>query len=530
MVNYPIDATPLNGELVPKRHFILLTLILLIKGIFLLATILYSVIGLGPDEAQYWTWSQQLDWGYYSKPPGIAWVIAAGSALFGNTEVGVRAAPLLIGFLLPYLIYALSRRSDLSPNASLWASIAMALSPIGFFSSFLAITDGGMVLFWTAACAYFAGKITAKEKGNAAMYLVVGALILCGALFKWPQYTFWIVVLASWWFFPFLASWHVVWGVALSLIALIPSVYWNMSHDWATFRHVSSTLSGGHAPAVKGVFSQGNPLEFLGSQAVLVSPILFILLIFGLWRLFRKRESPPALLFCGGVTIGLFFVGWLASLFMKIQGNWVIYAYPTAFPVIGWLASNGGKRIQRWTTAAILLSAILVCFVMAIPSLQSRGSSAGITIPYKMSPFRHNVGWERLAMGLREEGYRAGEDFLFADKYQAVSVLSFYGPKQQRVLFFNLQGTRKNQFSYWKGLDENEAGKRGFFVVIENTPQLNDPALVEKYEKQLKIYFDSVRFLGIKPLFEANGMVVKGMLIFECKGFLGKTPEDPALY
>ena len=24
------------------------------------------------DEAQYWTWAQHLDWGYFSKPPGIA--------------------------------------------------------------------------------------------------------------------------------------------------------------------------------------------------------------------------------------------------------------------------------------------------------------------------------------------------------------------------------------------------------------------------------------------------------------------------
>ena len=27
------------------------------------------------DEAQYWTWSQDLDFGYYSKPPLIAWII-----------------------------------------------------------------------------------------------------------------------------------------------------------------------------------------------------------------------------------------------------------------------------------------------------------------------------------------------------------------------------------------------------------------------------------------------------------------------
>src|SRR5882724_7509584 len=28
------------------------------------------------EEAQYWHWAQQLAWGYYSKPPLVAWLIA----------------------------------------------------------------------------------------------------------------------------------------------------------------------------------------------------------------------------------------------------------------------------------------------------------------------------------------------------------------------------------------------------------------------------------------------------------------------
>src|SRR5262249_24538808 len=139
-------------------------------------------------------------------------------------------------------------------------------------------------------------------------------------------------------------------------------------------------------------------------------------------------------------TLGLFLAGWTASLFMKIQGNWIIFAYPTAFPVIGWLAQEGSGAFKRWTLAGILLSVFLVVCIFAIPSAQSRGIEGQPRIPYKISPFRHNVGWERLASTLRQEGYRPGEDFLFADKHQTVSVLSFYGPQQRQAFFFNLQG------------------------------------------------------------------------------------------
>ena len=33
-------------------------------------------LDLSGDEAYYWDWGRNLDWGYYSKPPGIAWLMA----------------------------------------------------------------------------------------------------------------------------------------------------------------------------------------------------------------------------------------------------------------------------------------------------------------------------------------------------------------------------------------------------------------------------------------------------------------------
>ena len=147
-----------------KRYLIFLTSLLAVKAILLVFAILYASIGIGPDEAQYWTWSRHLDWGYYSKPPGIAWEIALGTFFFGNTELGVRFMPLVIGFLLPYIVYIMTMRCNLKPMACFLAAICMAFCPIGILASFLAITDGGMVLFWTIACAYLAGKIEKLQR------------------------------------------------------------------------------------------------------------------------------------------------------------------------------------------------------------------------------------------------------------------------------------------------------------------------------------------------------------------------------
>src|SRR5262245_19916590 len=55
-----------------------------------------GTIDLYPDEAQYWIWAQHPAFGYFSKPPMVAWIIWATTALFGDGDLAVKAgAPLI---------------------------------------------------------------------------------------------------------------------------------------------------------------------------------------------------------------------------------------------------------------------------------------------------------------------------------------------------------------------------------------------------------------------------------------------------
>ncbi|MCB1460735.1 MAG: glycosyltransferase family 39 protein, partial [Nitratireductor sp.] len=38
------------------------------------------------DEAQYWAWGKEPAFGYFSKPPLLAWIIGLVTAIFGNSE------------------------------------------------------------------------------------------------------------------------------------------------------------------------------------------------------------------------------------------------------------------------------------------------------------------------------------------------------------------------------------------------------------------------------------------------------------
>ena len=55
-----------------------------------LVALFRTPLELYPDEAQYWLWSRTLDFGYYSKPPVIAWAIWATTAIGGDGEAWVR--------------------------------------------------------------------------------------------------------------------------------------------------------------------------------------------------------------------------------------------------------------------------------------------------------------------------------------------------------------------------------------------------------------------------------------------------------
>lgn len=498
-------------------YLILLIIVLFIKSLLMIGVILFAGIGLGPDEAQYWTWSQYLDWGYYSKPPGVAWQIWLGTQLFGNTELGVRFFSIVIAFLLCIAVYFLAIACRCRPQTAFWAGVVMAVAPLGVMGSLFAITDPGMVLFWTLCCIVMADALYQRQRPN---YYLIGLLVMVGALFKWPIYLFWAVVLVTCFFYRFLISKHIMGGIGISLLGLLPSVVWNIQHNWVTFRHVASTVTG-------ETVAKGNFLEFLGSQALLLSPILFLLLLIsGVYLVVKRDQIPAPLIFCGTSSLTIILIFSVVSLFKKIQGNWCDFAYPSGIVFLCWYACeqiSWGCIVLKF---GIVLSVLLSLFGLSVPYVQSHALFT--RIPYPVNPFRHNMGWEKLSSLLEEAGYNPHEHFLFGDKYQTSSILSFYGQGQKRAYFLNLHGIRKNQFSFWPSMADEQMGKTGFFILPENSPHLEkDPDLrVAFYKGALSQYFKKVEFVGMKPLFFNHGTPVKGVFIFKGEGYNGLQPVN----
>lgn len=93
------------------------------------------------DEAQYWEWSQQLDWSYYSKGPLIAWLIALSTALFGQGEWQVRLFVWLAYDVFLLLLFCFAHQFWQNRRAGWWA-VALGLTAPLYFSLGQVMTTG----------------------------------------------------------------------------------------------------------------------------------------------------------------------------------------------------------------------------------------------------------------------------------------------------------------------------------------------------------------------------------------------------
>ncbi len=485
-----------------SRLWKLLALVFVVKCVTAVA-IVYAGIGLMPDEAQYWTWSQALSYGYYSKPCGIAWQIAFGTHFFGDTEFGVRFGALILSFFSPIALYFLAYNTARSDRVAFWAAALFALSPLGIISGLLATTDCAYILFWTVACALFAKDLSLERPTS---FAALALVIAIGAQWKWPIYAVWIPIML------FRPEKRALYGVALSLLGLIPSLVWNLEHDFSTFRHVGTSVQPTSVAAA-------NPGSFVLAQFAILSPLLGVLLVLAWSAIVRSfKKALCAERFCV-VTTGLFFGAVLAmSFFEKVQANWAVAAYPTAFALLGPYL----ERLRRgllWAKLAGLVSILFVLIGFLLPRLP---------IPLAKNPWKEGLGWDQLAGALEESGYSPEQHFLFSDRYQMTSLLSFYGLEQKRAYFFNIKALRKNQFSYWPGMPEKELGRSGFFVEVVTN---RDPeAATRDFQRELEPYFFTVRTMSPQVLMQLDGKAVKTAIILFCEQYNGKVPAETSKY
>ena len=411
-------------------------LLLVLLGItaLRLAVLAASGLGLYGDEAQYWSWSRDLAWGYYTKPPLIAFVIRASTAVCGEGEACVRAASPLFHAATALVLFHLGR-ALYGARVGFWAGLIFATLPAVSLSSAVISTDTPLLLAFAAGLLAYVKVLQTRSLGWAA---AMGAALGLGMLAKYAMaYLLLSAVLhaaltrdARWW----LTSRHLPLTVGLGVALLAPNLAWNLAEGWVTFGHVGQNANIGGS-----LFHPRKGLEFIAGQLGVFGPIPFVVLA---WRAWLWTRRPPGeaerLLLCFALPIlAIVTVGAFLS---RANANWAASAYVAATVLVG--AALAGGRLLRWAHAAVALHAVVLVavslFFLDLPGVQP---------PLRSDPLRKLRAWPETVRQVDDAVGRAVATVLLTEERMVMAQLLYYlPPAAPRPVIWDWNGRPDNQY------------------------------------------------------------------------------------
>ena len=379
-------------------------------------------LGLAADEAYYWLWSKNLSFGYFDHPPMVAVLIRASTAVFGDTEFGIRWLSVLLGSAASLGVWRLVwRLTDDRAAALVGAALVQATLFLGA-GAMLVTPDTPLVLFWTLA---LLALVEVWRSGNGAWWLAVGLAVGLAFVSKYTAVFLGLAILAWLALVPELRRWfRSPWpyaGGLLCLAVMAPVVWWNLAQGGAS-------LTKQFGRAVPTAFDPRFVPEFLAGQAALLTPLIGILVLWGLWivigRSLRDRAAGAVLIAVSVLPLVAYLVWY--GLFDRVQGNWTACLLPAsiaaaavfgqALPQTPWLAAVL-RFCWRWS---VVSGVVLGLFVVAHAAFR--------LAPLAVDPTGQLHGWPAAARAVEQAAERSGAGTIGTASYTTTAHLRFYGP------------------------------------------------------------------------------------------------------
>jgi 4-amino-4-deoxy-L-arabinose transferase-like glycosyltransferase len=371
------------------------------------------------DEAQYWTWSREPAFGYYSKPPLIAALIGAAGAVCGDGTFCVRVSAPILHTVTALLIFLIGRRLY-DDRVGLWSALSFATLPGVALSSGIISTDVPLLTAWALALLGLVGLVQQRRSWAPAVALALGLGLGLNAKYAMV-------------FFPAcLAVWLIatpsargllrdprLWvGLAVGALFIVPNLAWNAAHKFATFAHTADNAKWGGE-----LLKIGKGLEFMAAQAAVFGPILLGGLVLALRRGWRDGLSPAdRLLVC--FVVPVLTVITAQAFVSRAHANWAATAYvagsilvPATFLRLG---------LERWLKASLGLHLVVMALLIVGTSLAGQ-----FRLPFGSDPFQRTLGWSNLGertQAVLAEARAAGApyDTVIADERAVTAELLYY--------------------------------------------------------------------------------------------------------
>jgi membrane-associated phospholipid phosphatase len=491
-----------------KQYASLMYLFLLLMSVFRMYYILYGPLDLSPDEAHYWEWSRRLDLSYYSKGPMIAYLISAGTFLFGDTVFAIRVLAVLFSALTSVFLYNLGKEMY---NETTGVSTAVLFQIIPIYSAYglLFTIDSPFMFFW-ALSLYLFWKVLPRDDNGAyhgyhpslRVWILLGISIGLGLLTKYTMSFFlacaFLFLISSERERKLLKSGAPYLSFFTGILIFTPVILWNAQHGWVSVRHTAGQahVADGLQVSLKSLF------EFIGSQLGVVTPVILVLMFIALWGLGAGRQRRFLIWF--SVPILLFFT--LKSVQGKVQANWAMMGYVTG------LIALSEVFITGWNTHKLRLNLVVITgFVISLMLTTVAHYPSKFHVPPKLDPSFRLMGWKVLGKevdALCNTMPDKSNVLIFSDTYQVSSELAFYMKGHPVTYCVNL-GRRMNQYDLWPSMN-GFIHSDGIFVTIDDKElPVKIQEAFDRCEKHLYQVYEKGRLFREYPIFTCHDF--KGM-------------------
>ncbi len=396
-------------------------------GVFIIAALgmaglllVANEYGFHRDELYFIVAGQHPAWGYVDQPPLTPILSALGVAIFGMTPIAIRLLPTLMFGLVIVLTAAMARDMGGGRRAPEIAALAIAVS--GFMmAGHIAATATYDVVAW-AVISWLVVRILGGADPR--LWLLVGVAAGFGLLNK---YTILLLpiglaagILLEWRWSVLRSPWPWA-GVAIALLLWAPNLAWQAAHDFPQLT-MAQHIADAAGPE--------NREEFIPVFALLAGPLMWPVILLGLWRLFTARDArawrPFATAFVVVAALtwlqsgkAYYFFGLLPVLFAA--GSLSVAAWVSRGRQALRLATFGGVAAVSGAVVAVLVLPILPPATLVSSGVHDINNELG-----------EQIGWPELVASVRDAvaslppGERSGA-VIITDNYAEAGAIELLG-------------------------------------------------------------------------------------------------------
>jgi hypothetical protein len=405
-----------------------------------------------PDEAYYWVWSKHLALSYRDKGPLVAWTIALGTWLFGDTVFGVRFFAVLLSAGTAFQLFQLARRLY-DDRTALWCLAAALAIPLFSVGSILMTIDPLSVFFWAWGANL---SWRAFETGKTRYWALLGLAVGAGFLAKFVNaMQLLCVALFLCWSRPhrrFLVSRQSLAALVGFAVSSFPLFLWNAQTGWLHL--VALNERGGFSQSF--VLRPHRFFQYVGAELGVISPLLLVGMVVAVIGLWRSQSAEPRVKHLLSQFLPVQVMYLLLSLTTLVEPNWIAPSLIAGIVlmVAYWRQVVARSPRWRWVTGSAVGLGLLISI--------SAHSVIFLRLPVKLDLMRRAEGWTDFALHIQQAREDSGADLLIGNHYSQASMMRFYLPDHP-VTYLAPAPYGTSQFTLWPGY-EIKPGTRALFV------------------------------------------------------------------